>query len=182
MELTLRQTEENVPHFGPMVFFVAECKSCRYRQSDVIQLATQSPTAHRFKVKEERDLKARVVRSNTATIIIPELGVELSPGPNAEAFISNVEGVLERVENTVKTLVAMADSPKTKSKAENFMKKLDMARKCKAPFTLVMKDPLGNSAIAAADSTRVFRRKLSQREQEALGYRISAKPGAVSRG
>ena len=38
----------------------------------------------------------------SAAIEIPELGVRIDPGPSCQGFVSNVEGVLDRIEQVVK--------------------------------------------------------------------------------
>ena len=38
----------------------------------------------------------------SASIEIPELGVRIDPGPVSQGFVSNVEGVLDRIEQVVK--------------------------------------------------------------------------------
>ena len=52
-------------------------------------------------METEDDLAIRVVRSMSASIEIPELGVRIDPGPACQGFVSNVEGVLDRIESVV---------------------------------------------------------------------------------
>jgi len=40
-----------------------------------------------------------VIKSGTTTIRIPEFGAKITPGPYSEGFITNVEGVLSKVED-----------------------------------------------------------------------------------
>ena len=49
-----------------------------------------------------KTISARVVRSTGARIEIPEFGVRIDPGPACEGFVSNVEGVLDRIGKVVK--------------------------------------------------------------------------------
>jgi len=106
-----------------------------------------------------------VVRSSSATIQIPELGVLITPGPVAEGFISNVEGVLERVEHASRMLLR---DPEKREQAGKFLQRIKEARDGSAKFTLIIKDPLGNSGIISKDERKVKRRKLTSREIEKL--------------
>ncbi|MBP3800305.1 MAG: hypothetical protein ILA19_04935, partial [Bacilli bacterium] len=36
-------------------------------------------------------LSVRVVRSQSATVTIPEIGVKVEPGPKSEGYVTNVE-------------------------------------------------------------------------------------------
>ena len=52
-------------------------------------------------VDSPEDLAIRVVRSMSASLEVPELGVRIDPGPACQGFVSNVEGVLDRIEQIV---------------------------------------------------------------------------------
>ena len=118
------------------------------------------------------DLNIRVVRSSTATVRIPELGVCIEPGPMAEGFISNVEGLLERVEGVVRGLLNSEEDPAERAKYERFLRRLREAREGRTKFTLILEDPLGNSAIISEKEGKVRRRRLTEREVRRLktGY------------
>jgi len=68
---------------------------------DTLILAQRSPVHYEMKVKSVEDLDARVVRSTSGTIRIPELGIDIEPGAASESFVSNIEGVIERVEEDI---------------------------------------------------------------------------------
>ena len=105
------------------------------------------------------------IETNTGFIKIPELGVEIKPGPYSQGFISNVEGLLDRIKEVIKA--KMADE-KEESKAREFLLRLRDARDGKLPFTVVLKDPLGNSAMVSEVEGKVRVRKMSRREVESL--------------
>ena len=86
------------------------------------------------------------MRSMSASIEIPEIGVHISPGPTCQGFVSNVEGVLDRIA----TVVNMTFQWGTDQEKENATALLaDIARiKIGAfPVTLILEDPDGNSGI-----------------------------------
>ena len=139
------ETPYEIPYFGKAVLFSMVC-SCGYKFSDVILPEMGKDVRYKIKVNE-KTLSARVVKSSSATIKIPELEIEVIPGPRSEGYISNVEGVLLRVENGVKAMLLFSESTEQKSKAEKILHALEEARKGKRELTLIIEDPSGNSAI-----------------------------------
>lgn len=120
------------------------CK-CGYRGFDVLPLKIGEPSRLELRVENEDDLKIRLAKSSSGTVKIPELGVEIKPGPAAEGYISNVEGILDRVENV---LVSMVKWKKPKaSSALNRLRKI--REELSEPFTLIIEDPTGCSLIVS---------------------------------
>ena len=48
---------------------------------------------------------ARVVRSSSGTIRIPDLDLEVSPGGSSSGFVSNIEGVINRFEDAIGSII-----------------------------------------------------------------------------
>ena len=71
------------------------CGACHYHKADVEAAEHKEPAKYAFEVSGKDDLSVRVVRSSEGSIKIPHVG-SLEPGPNAEGFITNIEGVIER--------------------------------------------------------------------------------------
>ena len=82
----------------------------------------------------------------TASLAIPELGVEIDPGPACTGFVTNVEGVLDRIEQVVVAAEREGD-PDQKENAKTLLGRLAQAREGNLAFTLILDDPSGNSAI-----------------------------------
>jgi zinc finger protein len=137
----------DIPYFGPVLETTMICEKCNFRRSDVFPLEVREPKKYILKIKSERDLNKRVVRSSSAYIQIPELGVEIKPGPLAEGFVSNVEGVLNRVDNILQTLIRWAETEEQKKKAEELRERIKKLKEGKDEATLILIDPLGHSAI-----------------------------------
>jgi zinc finger protein len=115
---------------------------------------------YEFKITSETDLMARVVRSSTGTLKVPELGVTVEPGPASEGYISNIEGVLDRIEQAVK--LALKGTRGTKRRrGEALLRKIESVRKGKLKVRVIIMDPFGQSAILAG---RVKKRELNRRE------------------
>ncbi len=131
-----------VPYFGKILIEVWTCSVCGYRKSDIGTLEHGGEVRIVFPVRERKDLNALVIKSSTASIEIPELGVEVFPGPAAQGYITTVEGLLERIlENTP---VECFDE---NNECNNFVKKIRKAMNNEINFTVILTDPYGKSSI-----------------------------------
>jgi len=163
------QTEYEVEHFGTVLLSVAICQRCGYRRSDVISLANHEALALTAKISSLDDLNIRIIKSGTATISIPEFGATITPGPYSEGYISNVEGLLTKIEDALTFMLSTAKGKRLR-KGETMLRKMRSARDSKPRFTLIIKDPLGNSAIVSPNPRRVRKRKLTSRELRAVKF------------
>ena len=146
LEIDFRYQTENIPYFSDILIISANCPHCGYRYVDTQTLASTEPSRHTLAVTSAEDLAIRVVRSMTASLAIPELGVEIDPGPACTGFVTNVEGVLDRIEQVVVAAEREGD-PDQKENAKTLLGRLAQAREGNLAFTLILDDPSGNSAI-----------------------------------
>lgn len=126
---------------------------------------------YEFQITSERDLMVRVVKSSTGTIKLPELGVTVEPGPSSEGYVSNIEGVLDRVEGAIKLAVKEADAVRRR-RGEAKIKKLDAIRAGKRRARLIISDPFGHSAIV---DKRAKKRRLMKRELASTRFAFKEK-------
>jgi zinc finger protein len=127
-------------------------------------LSQKDPMHLQFRIETLEDLSVRVIRSNSGTIRIPELGFLAEPTPLSESFVSNVEGVLERAKDVLLTAREFhGDTPEKRALLDEYMRRYEEFMRGAAPFTLVIDDPHGNSAIV---SERAERRPLTKDELE----------------
>lgn len=161
--MALNHSQYEVEHFGSVLLSVVTCQKCGYKHTDVTTLTSQEPAFLSAKITSVEDLRLRVIKSGTATVSIPEFDATITPGPYSEGYISNVEGILGRIEDA---LTFMLGSAKGKSlrKGERMLKRMRTAREQKPNFTLVIKDPLGNSALVSSTPGKVRQRKLTTTE------------------
>jgi zinc finger protein len=144
---------ENIPYFSDILILSAICPECGYKFVDTQLLKHGEPARYTVAIAAEEDLSIRVVRSMSASIEIPELGVRIDPGPVCQGFISNVEGVLDRIEDVVKGALRWGNEVER----ENAVALLADIAKVKAgtfPVTLILEDPCGNSGIIAEKTTK----------------------------
>ncbi|MFQ5814905.1 MAG: ZPR1 zinc finger domain-containing protein [Candidatus Hydrothermarchaeaceae archaeon] len=122
------------------------CDSCGYRHSEVFTLEEKGPVRYEMTVSAVEDMSVRVVRSSKSTIEVPELGVKITPGQEAEGFVSNVEGVLERIADVLLSVKSLGHGKKV-AKANELLKRIDGIKMGEEKIHLVITDPTGNSAI-----------------------------------
>ncbi|MEM0101307.1 MAG: ZPR1 zinc finger domain-containing protein, partial [Candidatus Methanomethyliaceae archaeon] len=141
--LEVKEVYVEIPKFGKIVIISMLCTKCGYRVNDIIPLEYKGPSKIEYKVKCLNDLSAKVIRSKNSKIIIPELGLELTPGPRAEAFITNIEGVLDRF-LWIAEYLYNTSSGIIKNRAKNIIEKIKQAMNAEFEFTVIMEDEFGN--------------------------------------
>jgi zinc finger protein len=133
-----RGTDEiEIPHFGRVIHYYMRCKICGYRVND-FAFQGDFPNEDKIEIRRKEDLEIKIVRGSGATVLIPELGLELYPGPLAESFITNVEGLLNRFLH----LMPLFDDQK---KVKEIEEKIGAAIQGKLSFTISISDPSGIS-------------------------------------
>jgi len=163
------QNEYEVEHFGAVLLAMSRCGRCGYRHSEVTTLTNREPVELRAEISSVEDLNMRVIKSGTATVSIPEFGATITPGQYSEGYISNVEGILSKIEDVLTFMLNTASGQRLK-KGEVMLKKMRAARESKPGFTLVIKDPLGNSAIVSSNPKKVRKRNLTTRELQNIKF------------
>lgn len=153
-----------LPMFGRAVQTTYICESCGYRHSDVIMLENRGPLRFEAAIEKAEDLSLKVVRSNSGTLRIPELGVDMEPGMASESFITNAEGVLERVASVLRIVRRGAEADVCE-KCDNLLLSIERMKEGTLPFHIIIDDPYGNSALLGNSVTVT---KLSDEEAEAL--------------
>ena len=139
---------ENIPYFSDILIISAICDSCGYKYVDTQLLRVNEPARYEVAVDTEEDLGIRVVRSMSASIEIPELGVRIDPGPACQGFVSNIEGVLDRVEQIVEGALLWGEEEEREN-ARTLLEKIEGVKCGEIPITLILEDRCGNSAIIA---------------------------------
>jgi zinc finger protein len=137
---------ENIPYFSEILIITCSCPLCGYRFSDVQSLTSREPVRIEFPVTSEEDLMVRVVRSTQGEIQIPELGVDITPGPACEGFVSNVEGILMRIDKVLDGALIDGDDDQRRN-AMDLKEKIAQVKTGSFPITLIITDPMGNSVI-----------------------------------
>ncbi len=163
--LVLRSLELDLPYFGGALQTTLVCSACGYRHGDLLLTRHRPPERLMLRVVRPEHLSARVARSSSATVRIPELGASMEPGPRAEAFVSNVEGILRKFLDVVRGQEAVAGSDSESASLGGVHARIDAMIEGREPFTFILEDPTGNSDILQED---VVRTRLSPQEAAQL--------------
>uniref|UniRef100_A0A7J2TJ54 ZPR1 zinc finger domain-containing protein n=1 Tax=Archaeoglobus fulgidus TaxID=2234 RepID=A0A7J2TJ54_ARCFL len=163
-ELNLLVSTYEVPLFEKIILTSISCE-CGFRHADSIVFGEKEPSRYRIKIRGD-NLFTKVVRSTSGTIRIPELGVSIEPGPASQAFITNLEGILRRIEDIVKVVMQWNRDDESKVKrCEWILKKIQETIEGRDELTLILEDPFGNSIIL---SDECFRERISEEEAKNL--------------
>lgn len=129
------------------MYITAAC-DCSFRFADTLILSQKEPMRYELLVENLEDLNSRVVRSTSGTIRIPELGIDVEPGSISDSYVTNIEGVLDRILSVVITATKWCeDDEERHSRGLEVQKALEEIIEGLRPVTIVIEDPFGNSAI-----------------------------------
>lgn len=164
-DLVMNWQRDNIPYFGEIMHVSARCQ-CSFRFADTMILSVKEPMRYEMPVETSEDLDARVIRSTSGTIRIPEMGVTIEPGSVSESYVTNIEGVLQRVRDVLLTASRWVQGDEEKSsRSEELLCMLEDVIEGKRKITVIVEDPLGNSAII---SKKAKATRLSEEEAEKL--------------
>ena len=147
---------DEIPYFGEHTQVTVSCLSCGWKQSDFIPAEEKEPSKHSLIVNTRNHLKARVVRSSSCTIRIPELDLEVNPGAESTGYVSNVEGVFERFLRIIRLVKHQSISEQIDEEItaleemENMLINHDFLYPGQE-ITLELLDPRGHSVISHED-------------------------------
>ncbi|MGQ9720678.1 MAG: ZPR1 zinc finger domain-containing protein [Candidatus Jordarchaeum sp.] len=161
-------TSLNIPYFSEIFLVRFYCPSCGYSINDFLNTRYGKPIRCTYEIKNEKDLTARVIRASTGTIRIPELGTLIEPGPAAQSFITNVEGVIIKILDIAEIASKWVELEDEKKNCEMAIEKIKKAQSAEIPFTLIIEDPFGNSMIITKDQNQVKIEELTEKELENL--------------
>ena len=136
----------NIPHFGEILESSIICTSCGYKHNDAICLEQKEPLKIFLPISKD-NLSSRVIKSQSATIDIPELGLKVEPGPKSLGYVSNVEGVIVRFEKMVKQALNIFNDDESQKNGLAILEKLSLLINGEFDATLIIKDPFGQSNI-----------------------------------
>jgi zinc finger protein len=169
--LVLSTSVMKIPSFGEVAITTFVCDHCGYRSTDIIPVETRPPRRYTCLINGGETLSIRVIRSSTGTVMIPEIGVRIDPGTASEGYITNVEGILNRIEGIVDHL--LKDSYRSINVEEKvqvhgnisrcmMIKDMIMATKNGTmEMSLIIEDPYGNSALVS-DSVPIRQESLTE--------------------
>ena len=166
--ISINTVDYDLPDGDKMLIVKFVCDSCNFHKNDIIPMTTRiEPGVMTLKVSNENDLKSKIYRSPTGKLEIPELELIVEPGPRADFYYTNVEGILLRFEEAVliyKNNLKNND-PEWKE-IEDILKDLKKALNGELKFTLQITDFGGGSYIIPQDQSTYSFKKLDNMEMD----------------
>jgi|SRR3989344_2544718 len=158
---TLTEEETEIPYFGKVFVFSLKCenKECNYHMSDVECEEAKEPSRYTIEVNSDKDMCIRVVKSSSGVVKIPQLKVSIEPGLASIGYVTNIEGVLERVKKIVEDERDVTEDDDVKDNAKKLLKKIWKIKLGDMPIKIIIEDPTGNSAIIS-DKAKIEKLKI----------------------
>jgi len=166
-----------IPHYQEVIVMSFQCEKCGFANNEIQPGGRIQEKGVRYSVtvRNERDLSRQVVKSDYATVTVPEIELEI-PARSQKGEISTVEGVLQRTvagleqEQPVRRIM----DPENAEKIDNFVSKIRELTELKKQFTVVIDDPSGNSFVenplapAADSATKITHYQRSKKQDHDL--------------
>jgi len=164
------KTEYDLSDGDKMLIIKFECNHCSFHKNDIIPITTNTePGLIILKVTNEEDLKSKIYRSPVGKLEIPELELMVEPGPRADFYYTNVEGILYRFESAVRIYRNnLANDDPEIPEIEEILTNLHEALEGKFEFTLKITDLGGGSYIIPKDKSKYKFEKITQTDSEQI--------------
>ena len=170
---------DEIPYFGEHTQVTILCHDCGWRQTDFIPAEGKKAGGWSLVIDDEEKLGARVIRSSSCTVVVPELDLEVKPGTSSTGYVSNVEGVLHRFKESITMVERDLSNQFLEADADDrqeLMKQMatiqhmtltlgDLGGPNAEAVTLVLLDPHGHSMILHPDAEE---RELTEDEVQSL--------------
>lgn len=160
--LTLRENEQEIPFFGKTHVFSMTCSNCKFNKADVEADEPKESCKITITIDSEKDQKIRVIKSSLATVKIPQMRMDVQPGPASNGYISNIEGLLKKFKEIIEQQKNETEDPKVRKHAKNLLKKLWKVSLGEIPLKIIIEDPSGNSAIIS-EKAKIEKLKVSKK-------------------
>ncbi|XP_034941331.1 zinc finger protein ZPR1 [Chelonus insularis] len=141
----------NIPHFKEVVIMATICDSCGHKTNEVKSGSGVEPQGIRIEVlvKGKEDFSRDVLKSETCSMEIPELELEVGPAALGGRF-TTIEGILAATkEQLLSNSILTGDSTDkiTATRLNEFITTLDEVLNGERQVTIVLDDPAGNSYV-----------------------------------
>lgn len=139
-----------IPHFKEVVIMASDCEACGEKTNEVKAGGgiEEKGTKILFKITDPADLSRDVLTSETCTLKMPDLDLELIHSSDAGRF-TTIEGLLKNIQEGLGRInpFAVGDSATKDDKIKNLNDKIQEILDGKLFVTLELDDPLGNSHV-----------------------------------
>ncbi|KRZ33201.1 Zinc finger protein ZPR1 [Trichinella pseudospiralis] len=138
-----------IPLWKEVILLSFECDKCGYKNNEVSSGGKVQEFGLRLQLKilNKLDLNRQIVKSEYATVSLPELEFEIPAGEHT-GEITTIEGIIWRAKSSLSEVIEDGRASKEiKEKLITFVDKLSQLINCETEFSMIIDDPSGNSFI-----------------------------------
>ncbi|KAG8190136.1 hypothetical protein JTE90_026704 [Oedothorax gibbosus] len=139
-----------IPFYKEVVIMSFYCDNCKWKNNELQPASKiqEKGVTYKLKVENSKDLARLVVKTEWASIMIPELEFEI-PSQSQGGTVTNIEGIIERACSGINSKLEhlKKEDPDSAAKLEDFLKELTKLRSGDIPFTFILRDCSGNSFL-----------------------------------
>lgn len=142
----------NIPYFKEVVIMATVCEVCGAKTNEVKAGGGIEAKGKKIslRVTDPTDMSRDVLKSETCSILIPDLEFEMG-GHALGGRFTTIEGLMDNILESVEqnSIWGGVDgvAPDVAEKMKNFKEKFNKFKEGKEPFTMVLDDPAGNSYL-----------------------------------
>jgi len=141
-----------IPFYRDVIISSFQCDHCHYKNNGIESANRIQENGVRISltVEKETDLNRELVKSDYATLSIPEIEFEIPPNPHQKGCLTTVEGVIDRVISNIQSDIELRKNvdKELAGKLEIFLAKVQDLKKFKlGKFHVVINDPSGDSFV-----------------------------------
>lgn len=144
--LMLSEREQEIPYFGRVYIFSMTCTGCKFHKADVECVDRKDPARYAIEVSGPEDMAIRVVKSGQGSVKIPYVA-DIEPGEASNGYVTNIEGLLQRVKHQVEVIRDTEEDDAAVQKAKALIKKINRCVWGEEKLKIIIEDSSGNSAI-----------------------------------
>jgi zinc finger protein len=151
-----------------LVLSFIDCPTCGNVSKDISTGEEISQKGRRttLQVKNLNDMVRELIKSNTCTVIVPELDLELTPGTLGIQF-STVQALFNAVwEDLSRNVMQIQNASDGSNPLADFIKRLEECVYCEREFTFIIDDPLSNSYIQRYENETQIHVELYDRTEQ----------------
>ncbi|NXJ79269.1 ZPR1 protein, partial [Trogon melanurus] len=174
-----------IPFFREVIVSSFACHTCAWSNAEIQSAGRIQEQGVRYvlAVASRQDMNREVVKTDCATVRIPELDFEI-PAFSQKGVLTTVEGIIDRAVAGLEQdqPVRRATDEEVARKIDEFIGKLKQLKEVHSPFTFVLDDPSGNSFVENPqapqkdDALVVTHYRRTPEQAAALGLELDERP------
>ncbi|KAI8803628.1 ZPR1 zinc-finger domain-containing protein [Cladochytrium replicatum] len=178
---TTRILLTRIPHFREVIVMAFECPHCNFRNNEIQPAATiaERGLTQACRVSTKEDLNRQVVKSESATVRIPEIDFEI-PAGTQKGVLTTIEGSITRAIDGLSQdqAVRKHTNPALYEQIEVAISRLSGLLSLATDFTFTVDDPSGNSYVenlcAPKEDPKLTNKRYNRTKEqdEALGLAV----------